>query len=416
MRQATPLLLTYLALEYIIPFVLNSYIDTEPLFRLPLDNKEAVDIFIISLIISALAIFFSAAMPVIGKKKKYPLKPINHNFLFSYLSISLVFTLFTFVFNLSQWRYSQIGISEQPTIAFIAFLQFFTVLVFLWILISDHKLLLSKKSNAMLIKFLLAASIIGGINGLGGALFAMFAIPLILAPKLTLPWIFRINVTNGRNKSSLKILSFILLPLIALLLTPMLINIGLYAKSGPNAKATNPISLYNTTSYLINRHSVHMSQALASIEDGYAINNLQIIQNSFLYRTNLLLGKPSEIERPLISSYSRKALLQFADFEGDINPRGGSSPGVLATFSMTFPPFFHLTFLFLFFLIVASFINYVLYSQPKLTWAGCLIICYFFLRIFLDSPADFFVPGPHMLALIVTIFLASRRKGEGHRL
>jgi hypothetical protein len=318
----------------------------------------------------------------------------------------------TFQLSLTQYRYGAVGISDSPVLGLVAFFQYTIVLLVFWVIICDQSLLRSKMPFHILIKFLMTICIIGGVNGLGSALFALFFCLVISFPNYMLAWMFRSKSSKKWNVNKYKFLSFLFIPaLIAFLATPFL-TLGFQAKSGSNATTdftfSQNINAHTSFNYLINRHSVHMSQALASIEDGYDFDNLAIVGDSFKYRMNILLGKPLNIQKPEISSYSRKALLQFSDF-GPVNPRGGSTPGLFATFIMSFPIIFALPFLFMFILIVSNLLNYIFYSQPKLTRLGAFVFSYFVLGLFLDSPPDLLVPGPQMFLLAFLVILSLRR-------
>ena len=413
MRQANKLLMAFLAMEFIIPFFLNIAFDTEPIFRTPLHLETVVFWFCAAVLLYSVTVFFADALPIIGSKKVYALKPISHKFLLIFLVLNIAIVFSTFSLNLVQWRYSLVGISDRPLLALFAFSQFFITFILFWILIADHPLLLSRKPFHFLLKLLIAANLLGSINGLGTTLLALFFLTLMVLPNVILPWMFKLDSAKLKTRTTSKALSFIALPLVILLLAQPLLIRGFTAKSGADADIALNIAAHTSFNYIINRHSVHMSQTLAALEDGPDPENLSIVKNSFLYRANILFGKPFQITKPEISSYARKALVQFSDF-GPVNPRGGSSPGLLATFFMSFPLVFAFPFLFVFLVILSNFTNYLLFSQPKLTWIGAFILSYFFVRLYLDSPFDTLLPGPPMGILIFTIIMSFRRVVPKH--
>jgi hypothetical protein len=253
------------------------------------------------------------------------------------------------------------------------------------------------------------------MNGLGTALFAMFFCLVIIFPNYMLAWTFETKPNKNGNFNRHKFFSLVILPIAIALFTIPFLALGFAAKTGAMSSEkftlSSNIVAHTSFNYLINRHSVHMSQALAALEDGYDFDNLAIIGNSFRYRVDVLLGKPRNITKPEISSYSRQALLQFSDF-GPVNPRGGSTPGLYASFFMSFPIIFALPFLLIYILIVSNFFNYIFYSQAKLTRFGALVVSYFVMGNLLDSPFDMLVPGPQMITLVALVILSFRRYSE----
>ena len=406
MRQSGKILYTYMFMVYIIPFIFNYFLDTKPIFRTPLDSTYAIIIFTLTIIVLFIFINLFNRLPVIGKNKNSRLKPISYNFLFFYLFGFFIVNCATYYFDLVQWRYQPgLHISENPIIALIAFFQYTFPFILIWIIITDQEFLLSKKPFILILKALLLINVIGGINGFGSALFALLTVLLIIFPKIILSLIF----SKFIKFSFKKIIIYLLLisPIIFLIILP-LSNLAFVSKSGKNIDYESQVADHATLDYLINRHSVHMSQTLSAIDDGPNIENLMIIKNSFKYRLNVLLGKPFDIVKPEISSYSRQALVQFVEVK--LHPTGGSSPGVLASYFMTFPLLSLYPLLIFHFLIIIMFMNYLLYSQPQFSLIGCFVLSYFFLGIPLSSPFDIFTPGPQMIILITIIFMSLRRE------
>lgn len=414
MHQATKLLMAYLTLSFIIPYLLNLAFDTEPIFRLPLGSERAVFWFLVSILLSVSTVLIAKWVPTIGVKKKYPLKKIGRKFLLIYLIIGALIVFLTLNLNLAQWRYRAVGISDSPLIALISIFQYSLTFILFWILITDHALLLSRKPFHLILKLLILFNLIGGMNGLGSALFALFFLIILVFPKVALPIMFKLDNTNRKKSKYTKLKKFLALIftvlIISALIQPLLLR-GITAKSGIENDFEGHVLAHTSFNYLINRHSVHMAQALASLEDGADPNNLSIVKNAFLYRIDVLLGKPFGINKPEISSYSRKALLQFSNFDR-INDRGGSSPGLLAAFFMSFPLVFAFPFLTIFLLLISNFINYLFFSQPKMKWTGAFVISYFFVNFYLSSPFDVLVPGPQMGIVIATIIMSTWRASE----
>jgi hypothetical protein len=418
MNQAPRVLFVYFVITYIIPFGLFSVLDTTPIFRTPMESSYAVLWYIVTIALCCCVIALTMKQRIRGAVRLAPLQPISHRFLIWYLALNTLALVMSSSLGLVQWRYGSVGITDVPILALFALFYFGLMVVALWVLIADHSLLLSRSGKHMLLKVLLGVNIIGSINGLGTALFALFYVTILVSPQVMLGILFFSDDVSAASGNRTVVRRRVGVFAGAVIVCILLVNVaqplferGLVAKSGNDALADRALAFneYTGTEYLINRHSVHMSQALASIDDGWSPDNLMIVPAAFAYRFDVLLGRPYALRKPVISSYSRQALVQFANFL-NVNPRGGSSPGILATFSMSFPLPVALLMTALFLLIVAKYLNYLLYRQPRLTIVGAILLNYFFMGLLLDSPFDAFVPGPQMLIVLAFLWLSTKRQ------
>jgi hypothetical protein len=123
----------------------------------------------------------------------------------------------------------------------------------------------------------------------------------------------------------------------------------------------------------------------------------------------VITGIDSEAKKPDIGSFSRLALLQFADYQ-NINPRGGSSPGLLASLTMVlpFPLAALVTFLATF--ILVKLLDFILCRQKPFSMIGAIIFAYIPFKLLTDSPIDLLIPGPITIALVSVFLLSFRRE------
>jgi hypothetical protein len=111
-----------------------------------------------------------------------------------------------------------------------------------------------------------------------------------------------------------------------------------------------------------------------------------------------------------VDSLNKVSLNQLALYKPGI--REGSSPGLLASFTMTlpFPIAFFATFLATF--ILVKFLDYILYAEKPFSWIGAFIFAYIILKNFTDSPFDNLPPGPHYFFFLFILLASLRRKNS----
>jgi hypothetical protein len=232
---------------------------------------------------------------------------------------------------------------------------------------------------------------------------------VLILPRQILP-ILSI-LTGVRRTTTGQIRNLLVAASVFLVLLFPLISLGIVAKSGPDAEIGEAASGVAQAPYLINRHSVHLSSAAAALQDGPDIDNLKIVTSTYAYRVKALMGTAHPSERPEIASYSRKALLQFANFDVT-REKMGSSPGLIGAAAMTFSLPVTVLFVSFFLFALAKSIDFIFYGLSPVTWAGAFVIAYFPLRLVTDSPLDMFLPGPVLVTLIVIAVAINRRRAR----
>lgn len=405
---------SYLLISYILPLAINLRYDTRPLFRTPLDVERVLVWLILFIFAGMLAILAARITPRVAPRLKGPLKPIPYSIAASFTAASLAIGLYTLNSSLSQWRYAGSSIAQSPNLIIISLVQMLLPVMIFWMVITDQKLLKSRTPKALLLRVALVLSLLVSINGLGTALNAFFLALLLAFPGYTLPFVIDSDDEVRRGKS-VKITKFLAVGALGFLLAQPIFLFGVQAKSGRDSDVEEATQAYVALSYLVNRHSVHMASAAAAIEDGYNLENIMIVPNALSFRLGLLLGLSDSTDKPKVQSYSRQSLVQFANFK-NINKRGGSSPGALATFAMSFPIGIALASFFLYCFVLVKVLDFMFGHQPRLTWIGAMAFAYFPMRTITDSPADLILPGPPLLLIFILVILASRRDFAKHRL
>ncbi len=394
--------LAYLLIEYVIPLFLNLVYDTQPVFRMPIYSINVLFPLFFLILVSIIGVVAAQYTSTITPVQKGPIKPLPK---WSIILISLVAIYIGYIITvaeLTQYRYS-VSISDNTALIYAALIQLLMPAMSFWVLMTDHSLITSWSVRNIFIKVIMLLGLIFSINGLGSIFVTLLFAIIFIAPNSILGLLFIKSVKLRKHFFS-TILIFILLIFIA----PPVIKIGEFAKTGNQVEVNEILSTYAGFDYLVNRHSVHLSSLAASIEDGPNSSNLSIPFDTTVYRLKFLLGDPTA-EKPEISTFSRLSLLQFADHK-NINPKGGSSPGLFASLTMIFPfplaaiGVFFVTFIFI------KLLDYILCRQPPFSWIGAFIFAYIPFRYPTDSPLDLFIPGPILIVLLLTLLLSLRRE------
>jgi hypothetical protein len=400
--------LAYLLIVYIFPLVINLVYDSEPIFRLPIHSETVLLSLLLLIFVSIFAIAVSRYTPTVTPKNKGPIKPLPRWFiiLISLVAISVGYTVFSA--GLSQWRYTT-TISAESSLLYVSLIQTFMPALSYWILITDHQLMRSRSRFDMLVKALFLFGLVFSINGLGSIFVTLLFALVFIAPHSMLILLFK-DSSNNRKKIYRYLGIAIILPLVSI----PLIMAGLYSKSGVGAEEEESsfqesTLVYTGLNYLINRHSIHLSSLAASLEDGPNYADLIIPIDATVFRLKVVTGLDPDAQKPEINSFSRRAILQFADYR-NVNPRGGSSPGLLASITMVLPlPLAIFCVFFATFLLI-KLTDLILCRQPPLSFIGALTFAYIPFKLVTDSPFDLLIPGPVIITLFFIFILSFRRE------
>jgi len=399
--------LAYLFITYIAPLVINLAYDSEPIFRLPINSEPILVSILLLILVSIFAIFAAKHTPTITPSYKGPIKPLPKWFIviFSLAVISVGYSIFNA--GLSQWRYTT-SISSNSTVLYASLLQTIMPVISFWVLMTDHQFILSRSKSNILIKTLMFVGLVFSMNGFASMIAVLFFIFVFIAPQSMLGLLFNKSLAKKSNTKFLRY--FGLLIILPIIIIPLIIAAD-FTKSGTNEDFSIREKALAATglNYLINRHSIHLSSLAASIEDGPNLSTITLPINTSVFRFKIITGLDSAAEKPEVSTFSRAALLQFADYR-NINPTGGSSPGFLASLTMVFP--FTLTVVLVFFttFFLIKLIDLILCRQPPLSFIGALIFAYMPFRMVTDSPFDLLIPGPIVIILMFIFFLSFRRE------
>ena len=399
----------FLFIEYIFPLFINLIYDTQPIFRLPISSLDIVLKILLLILVSIFGILLARYTPTIIIRNSGPIKPLPKWFIviFSLFTISIGYSLFSS--GLTQWRYTT-SISSNSVLIYAALSQVMMPTLGFWVLMTDHQFILSSTKSHILVKVIMLMGIIFSTNGLGSIINTLMFTAVLFAPHKVLGLLFNNSVKVKKKKKFIRNIGL-------LVLSPIILSAIFYAGSFAKVGSANTSisfreNIVNHTigfNYLVNRHSVHLSQLAASLEDGPNISDLSIPFNTAMYRINILTGIDPDAQKPEIATFARLALLQFANFE-KINPRGGSSPGFLASMTMVFPISISIISVVLATFIVVKLIDFIMYRQPSFSWIGAIVFAYIPLRFLTDSPLDLIVPGPVIILLLFTLLLSFRRE------
>ncbi len=403
LSRGAKIFLAFLFIEYILPLFLNLIFDTQPIFRLPIQSPFILLSILLLILVSYIALLASSFTPSIKPRNSGPLKPLPKWIIVLFSLITILVGINVFISDLSQWRYTT-SILSSNLILYASVVQILMPSMSFWVLMTDHQFIKSGSRSDIIVKCIMLLGIIFSINGLGSIAVTLLFFIIFIAPKTALGFLFIDSKNKDRN-----FFRFLALSILLLFFIPPILEISSFAKSGKRSSASEVLSIHTNFNYLVNRHSVHLSSLAASIEDGPKFANIMIPFETAAYRLKKLTGVDSDAKKPEISSFSRLALIQFADFK-NINPKGGSSPGFLASLTMISPlPLAIIaTFLATFFLV--KLLDSILSRQPPFSWIGAFIFTYIPFRFVTDSPLDIFIPGPVIIVLSIVLLLSLRRE------
>ncbi len=397
--------LAYLFIEYMFPLFINLMYDSQPIFRLPIHSPTILFTILLLISVSIIAVLAARYTPTITPRNKGPIRPLPKWCIVMFSLITILVGYSVFSAGLTQWRYTT-SIASNSTVLYAAVVQVMMPVMSFWVLMTDHQFILSRTRSDMLVKFIMFLGIIFSMNGLASAFTTLLFALVFISPRSILRFLFSNSEETKEKKSFFRNIGILLL--LPFVFAPIFLA-GVYTKSGSiNYTVEERVLAYTGLNYLINRHSVHLSSVAASIEDGSNYIDLSIPFDTTLYRLKLLTGIDVDAKKPEISTFSRLALVQFADFE-NINPKGGSSPGLLASLTMVLPLPLAVLGVFLATFILVKLLDFVLCRQPPFSWVGALIFAYIPFKYVTDSPFDLFIPGPLIFVLLLTLFLSFRR-------
>lgn len=256
---------------------------------------------------------------------------------------SIVGSLFLFD-NLGNYRYDGMAISEKltTTLALSIILKQF---IYLYTFLHFHfKTARKKKFLENNEQFLIVFCQIITLTGVTSAI--MLTITLI---------IFYIQLNRISIIKTLTIVG----------ISPLIFLTGIYIKWSPESLndfiiGVRKIELRPYLLYLTSRLSITYYSHMFLLDINYniynAIQNIQIILESFMFRLNLILQSVWYIERPDIVSINQLNYQQLATFT--TNRTSGTSPGILPSFIYIFGKFWGLIF-------SAFYLNIILNLQLK---------------------------------------------------
>jgi hypothetical protein len=408
--RGAKIFLVFLFIEYLIPLFLNLIYDTQPIFRLPIQSLNIKLIILLLISSSIFASLLARFIPTITPRTIGaigPIKPLPRWLILFISLITILVGYYLFNAGLTQWRYTT-SISSNTLILYASIAQTFLPAIAFWVLMTDHQFILSRSRSDIFVKFIMLLGIIFSINGLGSIFITLLFTVVLIAPEKILA-IMYYKTENLKKKQTIvgNIALLISLPIIV----TYIFSAASFTKGGSLELSFKENLNLNTIgfNYLVNRHSVHLSSLAASIEDGPNISNLEILFDSAFYRLKILTGIDSTANRPEVTSFARLALLQFASFE-KINPKGGSSPGLLASVTMVLPFPLSMITIFIITLIIIKLLDFILCRQPPFTCMGAIIFAYIPFRFLTDSPLDLIIPGPTIIILFLIFLLSLRRK------
>ena len=390
-------------ITYLFPLFLNLIHTIEqPLYRLPIHSPIVLIKILLLIFVTIISLLITRYTPVVVLKKKAPIKPLPKWFIVLISLLGIIAGSLLYINDLTQWRYTTPMFSD-PKILFAAILQDIMPILTFWVIITDHRFILSRSISDMFIKGMMLLALISLLNGIGAIFVVIIFILFLVVPQSSLELLFLNSVKKKRILKNTKLV------VLLLFIFPIMLLAGEFVKSGDKHKFSQTFAAYLNFDYLLDSHSRHLSALASSIEDGANIENLKIPINTFIYRLKLLTGMQDETNKEEVDSLNKVSLNQFTLYEKK-NSREGASPGLLASFTMTLPFPFAVLATFLTTFILVKFLDFIFYAQTLFSWIGAFIFAYIPLRYFTDSPFDNLPLGPHYFVFSFILLASFRRK------
>lgn len=388
MNSANKVIVCFLGLEYIFPFVLNPFVKNPSYYFK--NSPQFQYIFFTFLVVAIIPCFF------FNKTTKAFKQPVwNQKVLKSIFFINLCIITFYFLNDLSGSRYFE-GISKRENFSLvqgIAQISFEIASINLLLLIWAFLILPGKRTQ--IAKFFSAQSVffISGLNVGLAFLYPVFK-NLIYVEK-----------ENKRGLCYFLLKKLMILSLIGIIF----FGAGLFSKN-KSCLASN-FQNYLTTNYLIDRFSVHLYHAsnVVSLRVGQNKKELDNVKSLFMKsienRNDLLNGKKNNLKdyEKSISGY-----FNFYFFNSDLGkaPGGGSSIGLLALLCLFLPfPSSMLIGLLVFF-VLKKFLTLIFKSLPFCNWLMACAFAYGPLRLFTDDSLLLFNPFESLLISLLIFFFS----------
>jgi len=192
------------------------------------------------------------------------------------------------------------------------------------------------------------------------------------------------------------------------------------AKTGHSSRAL--WESHASYDFLVQRHAVHFQHAMGALEIGIdesgdpdAFTARRIIGlRSTAYRIGVIMGDPSWGNRPDPSSLSRWTIERFANYDLGDNTRGGSTPGLIGTFALCYPPPWSLISIALYSVAVALVLNWFLRGCARLSIFGCAAVAFMPVRFATDIPTELVNPIGVSWAIVMLATIARLSQSNAH--
>jgi hypothetical protein len=408
--NSTKILAVYLLIEYLVPSVLISQFEVPLVFRLADGSPYTVAVFWVYFCAAMLGVFGSSFFRAPSRAENFGSEQRLERICQLVLLTFCVINITGAILGISSWRYEEAEVGSSRLLSSIAISHYlgpFLCMMLLYFrarVLCNDKLVVMSTTRMLIVVYCLTA-----INGISSALFAAVTVPLVLFPSVFLPFFWRLP--NRSSVSGDAFLKGILSVPIVLIAGLFLLNSGIQVKRGADADVTLASGIFSVGfPYITARNSVHYAQGITAVSDAWDAENIAMPLRNTAYRIDSLFGGVFNIQEPEVGTYSRKALIQFANYE-NINPKGGSSPGVIAAHAMSFPVGFGLIFIMAHLFLVGTFLSLLFDDSVRLSLFGSFYFAYFFIGYILAAPFEVFAIGPQLLITMSMIGIALARLG-----
>lgn len=416
-RPGNLALFFYLLLTYIVPAAMNWATKYESPAYVNPESGVLSWIYVALLFSIVLSFAFVPAEPRLNTlnarfglecSERLPVKSLA-----TILLILLVVATIGAASGLSRWRYLDEGLSTSlspTTLLYVLTPNFLEVLLFVLIFFRDATPVLHRRFLLLLVAVCMALT----ASGIGPAITALLAFIAFAAPNQLRNTLFSVNSAVDTRIRSPSMWRYVFFGCVCVVFVSIAYVVGDSIKTGlelftliENLRESSFDTFIN---YLIGRLSVNWYSLVAALHyfvdsdlKGQIDNLLSPITNAW-FRISALTGGFLEVERPLDGSIGRINYTLINLYPN--NYREGTSPGLLASFIITFPVWLApiaLTFYLSMYHAIQKRLRRRMQGHP--TWVGEVVILYL-TSVFFASPVDFLqIFDPMLFSFFAWIYL-----------
>jgi len=401
-------MIAFAVIWYVMPALLCAISEVEGHFTWP---RERDDVWIVFALAVACIVVPVTLIPANGADRRNQGSTKAPVALWGLALLVITAGCLTHLQGNASWRYGGDSVSERiaadgaGTLLATALLQTVGPMIAWWIILMRPALWLERSWTSRATRALAALAALSGVNGLNSAVWAFFSSACMIWPLQCAHLLFY-HAETRRTRGTIVTLVGVGILAVAFAVA------GMFAKTGRYDEA--PWESHTTYDFFVQRHAVHFQHAMGALEIGIdesgdpnAFTARRAIgPRSTAYRIGVLMGDPSWGSRPDPSSLGRWTIERFANYDLSNDTRSGSTPGLIGTFALCYPPPWSLISVALYSVAVALALNWFLRGCARLSILGCTAVAFMPVRFATDLPTELVNPIGVSAAIIMLAAIA----------